>query len=1027
MEKEEQTLVNTVLTCEGDLHAEDFPVRLNHLISKLKALICNDDKLFKVNVVEPWNSVRVTFSVPQEAAQRLCRLVETEPHVLRMLGILSVQVEGSQLNALTLPIHYRNILDQVSQQSEVSQNADHTPTSSAIVVTSTSDLLALNSFDSDITDDVQQQPSSTGNTSLMTSEAFVTCQSQVLVNAHTVSRTSPCENVLPSTSLQISRNNINNTNNTFQCSTFHSASNCDRVLVSSQSQVFLNAQTFSLSNPCNTILPSTSGLHVPSCHVNSINNVNQSSSFPSSSFSVVTTTALATCQSHELVDAWTHLSPPSASVFSSVSEPLASRSERSIQCPSWPSTSNMNTLLTTSTVCGPSSNLQTLTTPAVEGNNNHRSFPCLNMDVSEIEPHVRDYQNIYNIPVCTFNSTCVSPFQCHKNPIFQNSSAFLHSFTDRSCSPKINVICSPSANSYSTAITTPRTFQDLRYPNQGIAASSPLLVSLLQNSKVNSLMPPPNTVQPLKRKRRQKRNSVVGAEAAGFPHELNSLPTLSLNQKAPVCTRTPETLTVTNYTSGNVHGCLGIPLLSSASVVTPSQFQTQNHSQTLTESLHFKEDLNNYTQVENHTSGSVSSVSFRGNIETSNQASNSHCGVLSSLSRVPTTLTQFDIHNNSQFLKMQSTSVKNTRCLVNPSTGKLEAMPNDEKEYKNPVSEKIENMQPKPDLYKECLQSVPLNKGENNKSDTSITSRNLEKITLVREVESEGKLHSSPDTCRNMHVDIRDKDKGQSLNFIEPCNLQDYMLCETSTTVVEDSQRNCDTSSKYKKIDAVSFSSSMSKNNQVFGSIGSVNNFSSVVNDEKATKENDIQNIENLTVKNKKTMNKKLHLQLSTSKTDACRFLGQDDYNNCNDLVTQRDHPLSRNHDVLCNDAIGSVLSNISCTGEVTFKKECNMFDKMEATEIEDSTRRAITKSHTSLLQHSVLLSKAIHESLSSSQDHEIVVENDGEPSRCKHLCDIERSRKPINFQHHKTSPPEKENNLNSDIKLLGTNGLTSH
>ncbi|XP_076339198.1 uncharacterized protein LOC143240524 isoform X2 [Tachypleus tridentatus] len=1025
MEKKEQTLVNTVLTCEGDLHAEDFPVRLNYLISKLKALICNDDKLFKVNIVEPWNSVRVTFSVPQEAAQRLRQLVETEPHVLRMLGILSVQVEGSQLNALNLPIHYRNMVDQVSEQSQVScsAQADHSLTSSA-VVTSASDLLALTSFDSDIADYIQQQPSSTGKMSLMTSETSVTCQSQILVNAHTMSCTSPCENVLPSTSLQISRNN---TNNTLQSSTINSKLNNDRVLASSQSQVFLNAQTFSFSSPCNTILPSTNGLHIPICHVNSINNVNQSSSFPSSSFSVVTTTALATSQSCELVDAWTHLSPPSTSIFSSVSEPPVSRSERNIQCLSWLSRSNVNTLQTTSTACGPSSNhssigsylstnLQTLTTTtAVEGSKKwqkqnpivHSSFSCINMDVSEIESRVKNYQNIYNIPVCTFNSTHASLSQCHQNPVCQNSSAFLNSFIDRPCSPKINILCSPSGNSYSTAMTTPRTFQDPRYLNQGIAASSPLLVSLLQNSKANSLMPPPNTVQPLKRKRRQKRNSNVNVGAEVFPQELNSSPTLSLKQKSPVCSRTPETSTVTSYDSDNIHGC----------VVTPSQFQVQNHSQILTESLHIKGGLNNYAQIENHTCGSFSSVGFRGIIETSNQVSNTHCDVLSSLPHIPSTLTQSGFHNNSQFLKLQSTCDKNTRCHINPCTEKLEAIPNDDKGCKNSVSEKLDSMQPKPDLCKEYLQSIPINKNENNKSDTSITSKNVEKITLVQRVGCRENICSNLDTCGNMQVDILDKDKGQSLKFMEPCNLQEYMLCETSTAVLEDPQRNCDTYSMYKKSDAVSFSSSMSKNIQVLESTGNVNNILSVVNNEKATKEKDIQNIENLTAKTEKTVNKNMHLQLSTSKADGCSFLGQDNYNSCNNFVTKQDCLISRNHNVLCNDAAANVLSYSNCTA----KKEVNTFENVEITEIKDSIRRAVLKSHTSLLQSSVLLPKTMHESLLPPQDHWIVSENGGASSRCKQLCDTEKNKKPINFNHHENSPTEKEKNF------LGTGGLTSH
>ncbi|XP_011645750.1 uncharacterized protein LOC105432581 isoform X2 [Pogonomyrmex barbatus] len=116
-------LIETVVTCEGDLGDPEFPRKFEIIVDHLNTLLCKEkgDGL-RVNKIEPWNSVRVTFSIPREAALRLRELAAQGSPTLTQLGILSVQVEGDQVISLRIASRFGGDAQEIVLHSGTTQD-----------------------------------------------------------------------------------------------------------------------------------------------------------------------------------------------------------------------------------------------------------------------------------------------------------------------------------------------------------------------------------------------------------------------------------------------------------------------------------------------------------------------------------------------------------------------------------------------------------------------------------------------------------------------------------------------------------------------------------------------------------------------------------------------------------------------------------------------------------------------------------------------------------------------------------------
>ena len=116
--------VSAVLTCHRDIDDPDRTTNCQKMFDRLSNILQNSKYQYQwckipqsndsmpdsvslldelhVTKCEPWNSVKVTFNLPKDAAEKLSGLAEAGDDVLRELGILSLQMEGGQVGPLVV-------------------------------------------------------------------------------------------------------------------------------------------------------------------------------------------------------------------------------------------------------------------------------------------------------------------------------------------------------------------------------------------------------------------------------------------------------------------------------------------------------------------------------------------------------------------------------------------------------------------------------------------------------------------------------------------------------------------------------------------------------------------------------------------------------------------------------------------------------------------------------------------------------------------------------------------------------------
>ncbi|KAJ8032868.1 Nuclear receptor coactivator 6 [Holothuria leucospilota] len=102
-------ITEVVITCKGNVNDPDIHEKISKLLEDISSTAGADNANLKS--LEPWNSIKVTFNIPREAAIRLQELARLGDDALVNLGILSVQIANGELFDL-------NAIRQLLQQQE---------------------------------------------------------------------------------------------------------------------------------------------------------------------------------------------------------------------------------------------------------------------------------------------------------------------------------------------------------------------------------------------------------------------------------------------------------------------------------------------------------------------------------------------------------------------------------------------------------------------------------------------------------------------------------------------------------------------------------------------------------------------------------------------------------------------------------------------------------------------------------------------------------------------------------------------